>query len=152
MFTVKLTNMNSTFVTNITLKRPLPFLKCEVKTQFASLLLLRGSERMMCTQHAANQSCSSNLKRRTLHCVWRKFPQRGDYFVSRERGFFFSFKTMRLCVYYSPSPRRNRPRCYCEGEVRKVHCCIKPEFREALLWVTLPEQHSRWLGSKVNHE
>lgn len=74
-------------------------------------------------------------------CVWRKFPQRGDYFVSPERG-FFSFKTMRLCFYYSPSPRRNRPHSYCEGEVRKVHCCIKPEFREALLWVTLPEQHS----------
>lgn len=64
----------------------------------------RECERMMCTQHAANQSCSSNLKRRTLHCVWRMFPQRGDYFVSPWAGLFFPHSKRCVSVFIIPLP------------------------------------------------
>lgn len=118
MLTVKPTNINSAFVTNITLKRPLPFLKCTVKTQFASLLPLRGSERMMCTQHAVNRSCSSNLKRRILPVSDASLL--GEAITSfPASGAFSHSKRCVSVIYYSPSPRRNRPRCFLRGRRQK---------------------------------
>lgn len=128
MLTVKLTNANSTFVADATLKRPLAFLKCRVKNQFASLLLLGGSERMMCTQHAASQSSSSNLKGRILPGSDVSFINQGITLFPVSGGLFLIQKR-RAPVFIIPPPSMKSPTPFLGGRSQKG----ESEFREALL-------------------